>query len=233
MTSKDLYRELGSIAPEMIEAAAPTGTKPKKTVWVKWVAVAACLALIVTGIMFDGRSPAPETPGNGDSIASYFVITAQAADGETMELNVSDSCFNSSGTGQGNIFGVDMPLFNFSVCPANLKNNEAIYERFEITVSYNGTVVDMEGNMDEHIMIAYQVPVQGVDAPWSYVVFGWFTEPTAVMVNILDKESGEIVETITLYVNYLPEKQGYDLKITSLITKPYEQKEIGKATAAD
>lgn len=223
MTNKELYREFGNIDPELIEAAAPTEKKPRKIVWVKWVAMAACLAILVTGGLLGNRSPAPETPENGNRAGSYFVITAQAADGESTELGVSDSCFNSSGTAQGNIFGVDMPLFNFSVCPADLENNEAIYERFEITVSYNGTVVDMEGSMDEHIMIAYQVPVQGVDAPWSYVVLGWFTEPTAVMVNILDKESHEVVETITVYVNYLAEKQGYDLKITSLITKPYER----------
>ena len=122
-----------------------------------------------------------------------------------------------------------MPLFNFSVQPADLKNNEAIYERFEISVSYNGTVVGMEGKLDEHIMIAVEMPIQGVDAPWAYSVSGWFTEPTDVIVNILDKESREIVETITVNVNYLTEKQGYDLRITNLTTKFSEQKEAVEA----
>lgn len=222
MTNEELYREFGNIDPELIEAAAPTEKKPKKIVWVKWVAMAACLAILVTGGLLGNRSPAPEAPEHSNRAGSYFVITAQAADGEATELGVSDSCFNSSGTAQGNIFGVDMPLFNFSVCPADLENNEAIYERFEIFVSYNGTVVGEE-DKDDHIMITYMIPMLGSTGPWMYYISGWFTEPTTVMVNILDKESHEVVETITVYVNYLAEKQGYDLKITSLITKPYER----------
>lgn len=233
MTNKELYRELGNIDPDMIEAAAP-GKKAQKKVWTKWVAMAACLALIVSGgIIFSKLFHSPDTtPGDAPAVESYFVITAHAADGESTELGFEDGCFNSSGLPKENIFGVDMPLFNFSVRPADLKNNEAIYERFEISVSYNGTVVGMEGKLDEHIMIAVEMPIQGVDAPWAYSVSGWFTEPTDVIVNILDKESREIVETITVNVNYLTEKQGYDLSITNLTTKFFEQKEAVGANNA-
>lgn len=222
MTSKEFYRELGNIDPEMIEAAAP-GEKVQKKVWAKWVAMAACLALIVMVGVFDHQFHTPETPENDNSIASYFVIAAQAANGETTELGVADSCFNSSGTSQGNIFGVDMPPFGFSVRPADLKNNEAIYNRFDISVSYNGTVVDMEGKMDEHIMIAVEMPIQGVDAPWAYYVFGWFTDSTDVVVTITDKQSKEVVEKTTVNVKYDADQQAYELKVTNLDTKYAEQ----------
>ena len=222
MTSKELYQELGNVDPEMIEAAAP-GEKVKKKVWVKWVAMAASLALIAVGGILGHRFHTPEAPENDNSIASYFVITAQAANGETTELGVADSCFNSSGLPQQNIFGVDMPLFNFSVRPADLKNNEAIYNRFDISVSYNGTVVDMEGKMDEHIMIAIEMPIQGVDAPWAYCVFGWFTEPTDIIITMTDRESKEVVERTTVNVKYDAEQQAYELKVTDLDTKHAEE----------
>lgn len=222
MTNKDFYRELGNIDPEMIEAAAP-GKKAQKKVWTKWVAMAACLALIAAGGIFGKLFRAPDTTdSDAPAVESYFVITAHAADGESTELSVTDSCFNSSGTTQGNIFGVDMPLFNFSVRPTDLKNNEAIYERFDISVSYNGTVVDMEGKVDEHIMIAVEIPIQGVDAPWAYCVFGWFTEPTDIIVTITDKESKEVVEKTTVNVRYDADQQAYELKVTNLDTKYVE-----------
>ena len=218
MTNKELYLELGNIDPDMIEAAAPGKTVQKKA-WKKWVAMAACLALVITGGIFGNLFHRSDTSDNDNPVESYFVITAHATDGESTELGVADSCFNSSGQPKENIFGVDMPLFNFSVQPADLKNNEAIYERFEISVSYNATVVGMEGKMDEHIMIAVEMPIQGVDAPWAYCVFGWFTEPTDIVVTIADKETKEVAERITLNVKYDTSRQVYELKIENLETK--------------
>lgn len=50
MTNKEFYRELGNIDPKMIEAAAPAEKvqKKKKNTWVKWGALAACFALIIS-----------------------------------------------------------------------------------------------------------------------------------------------------------------------------------------
>lgn len=220
MTSKEFYRELGNIDPEMIEAAAPKEIVKKK-VWKKWVAMAACLTLIISGgIILSKLFHTPNiTPGDTSPAESYFVITAYAVNGESTELGVADICFNSSGLSKENIFGVDMPLFNFSVQPADLKNNEAIYERFEISVSYNGTVVGMEGKLDEHILIAVEMPIQGVDASWAYAILGWFTEPTDVVVTITDKQSKEVVEKTTVNVRYDADQQAYELKVTNLDTK--------------
>lgn len=57
MTSKDLFRELGGIDPELIMKAAPA-EKPKKKIlrnkWVKWGALAACFCLIVLGGVLHG-----------------------------------------------------------------------------------------------------------------------------------------------------------------------------------
>ncbi len=229
MTAKRFSNALGNISDGYVDEAIIYTAKKKKSTWVKWVSVAACLALIVMGGILGNVFHAPDTPGS--SIASYFVITAYAANGESTELSVADSCFNSSGTPQGNIFGVDMPLFNFSVSPSDLKNNEAIYERFDISVSYNGTLVGGKDEyvMDEHVMIAYLISTTNPDKPWAYSILGWFTEPTDIIVQILDKESREIMETITVNVKYLADKQEYELEWKNLTTKFLEQKEAVSA----
>ena len=225
MTAKKFSNALGHIGEDYINEAATYTPKRKKNAWIKWGSIAACLALIVMGSILGNVFHSPDEPGS--SIASYFVITARAANGESKELSVADSCFNSSGTPQANIFGVDMPLFHFDVKPSNLKSNEVIYERFDISVSYNGTLVGGkdEYEMDEHVMITYLISTTNPDEPWAYSILGWFTEPTDIVVNILDKESREIVETITVNVNYLADKQEYELKVTNLTTKFSEQKE--------
>ena len=228
MTKQEFYRELGNIDPKMIEAAAPAekAQREKRSVWVKWVSVAACLFLIVMGGIF-GSIFRP----SDDGTPSYFVITARAADGKETELGLSDRCFNSfldSTPSQGNIFGVDMPIFSFSVSPSGWEGKEAIYSRFVLRVSYNGKVVDIE-DKDEHVMVAYLISTEDPDAPWAYSISGWFTEPTDMVVTIVDKESREIVETITVNVNYIADRQGYELEITNLNTKYAEQKKAVEA----
>lgn len=48
MTNKDIYRSLGGLDPELIAKAAPADKvqKKKQNTWVKWVSIAACLALV-------------------------------------------------------------------------------------------------------------------------------------------------------------------------------------------
>ena len=104
--------------------------------------------------------------------------------------------------------------------PSDLKSNEAVYERFDISISYNGTTVNVT-DKDEHIMVAYIYSVPSSQS-LGYSIFGWFTEPTDVVITITDKESREIVEAITVNVNYLADKQEYELKVTNLTTK-YEE----------
>ncbi len=216
MTAKHFSNALGNVNEKYVDEAATYTPKTKKKIWVKWVSIAACFSLIAIGITIGSILHSPDTTDKGNNIASYFVITAQAANGESMDLSVADSCLNS-GTAQGNIFGVDMPTFHFDVRPSDIKSNEAIYERFDISISYNETVV--EWNKDEHIMVAYLISTQQSDVPWAYSIIGWFTEPTDVVINILDKESRKTVESITVNVTYLADKQEYELKVTDLTTE--------------
>ncbi len=226
MTTKKFSNALGNISESYVDEAVNYTPKRKNNIWVKWVSIAACLSLIVMGGIFGNLFRFPDTPDVPENnIISYFIIAAHAANGESTELNVAESCFNS-GSAESDIFGVDMPIFNFSVKPSDLKSNEAIYERFDISVSYGGTPVK---DKDEHILVSYLIPAQHSDEPWAYSISGWFTEPTNIVVNILDKESREIVETITVSVKYSANRQDYELKFTNLTTKYIEQKEAVKA----
>ncbi|MBQ5602004.1 MAG: hypothetical protein IIU77_04195 [Clostridia bacterium] len=216
MNTKKFSNALGNIGENYIDEAVTYTQKKKKNTWIKYIAIAACLSLIVMGGVFGSLFRSLDTPDNENNVMSYFMITAHAANGESTELNVSNSCF-SSGTPKYNIFGHDMPLFHFDVKPSDLENNEAVYERFDISISYNGTpVVDK----DEHIMVGYLVNVHhSTSKAYAYSIIGWFTEPTDVVVTITDKESKAVVEEITVNVKYDANRQEYELKITNLYTE--------------
>ena len=215
MTTKKFSNVLGNISENYINEAVTYTQKKKKNTWIKYIAIAACLSFIVMGGVFGSLFRSPDTPDNANNVMSYFMITAHAANGESTELNVSNSCF-SSGTPKYNIFGHDMPLFHFDVKPTDLKSNEALYERYDISISYNGNPVK---DKDEHVQVAFLIPIQPSDEPWSYSIIGWFTEPTDIFVTITDKESKTVVEEITVRVSYDANRQEYELKIINLDTE--------------
>lgn len=68
-------------------------------------------------------------------------------------------------------------------------------------------------------MVGYLIPMPNSDGEWAYSISGWFTEPTDILVSIMDKESRQIMETITVQVNYLEDRQEYELTITNLDTE--------------
>ena len=215
MKKENLYEAIGEINEDYINEAHKTVKKKSRPVWVKWVSMAACLSLIVMVGIFGNLFPLPDTPDISDnSILSYFVITAQAANEEPTELNFTSSCINS-GKPNYNLFGHDMPLFHFDVKPSELENNEAVYQRFDISISYDGTTVTVA---DEHISVAYLASAHSSQT-YGYSIFGWFTEPTDVIVTITDKESREIVEMLTVNVKYMADTQEYELELTNLTTK--------------
>ena len=221
MKKENISDALNNIDFDMIEdvyESTKAKKKKPKSSWLKWGAMAACLSLVVMGGIFGNlfRSPnAPDVPEN--NIMSFFTITAHAANGETKVLNVSDS-FVSSGEPKYNMFGHNIPLFSFDVEPSDLKSNEAVYQRFDISISYNGTPVK---NKDEHIMVAYLASAH-TSQTYGYTIFGWFTEPTDVVVTITDKESKAVVEEMTVNVKYDANRQEYELKLTNLDTE-YEK----------
>ena len=210
MTEKELYQILGEIDPVMIEAAAPDVKIQKiKISWPKWIAVAACFALVLLTCVL----PLRESPEG--TVASLFTITARAADGEKIELEYGSYLSNSGS--EGDFFGVDMPTFNFTILPSDLENNEVVFSRFNISVSYNGKVVD-ESSKDPHIAIAYQIATPYLPIaipPQTYSVTGWFTDPTDVVITITDRETNVIAEEITINVKYDADRQEYELKITN------------------
>jgi len=218
MKKENISDALNNIDFDMIEdvyESTKAKKKKPKSSWIKWGAIAACLCLLVMGGIFGNlfRSPnAPDVPEN--NIISFFTITAHAANGETKVLNVSDS-FVSSGEPKYNMFGHNIPLFSFDVEPSDLKSNEAVYQRFDISISYNGSPVK---NKDEHIMVAYLASAH-TSQTYGYTIFGWFTEPTDVVVTITDKESKAVVEEITVNVKYDANLQEYELKLTYLDTE--------------
>ena len=233
MKKENISNALNNIDIDMIEdvyESTKAKKKNTKSLWLKWGAIAACLSLIVMGGLFGNLFRSPDTPDVPEkNIISYFIITAHATNGESTELALAESCFNSVPAHQGNGFGVDMPLFHFSITPSDLKNNEAIYDRFDISVSYNGSDVK---DKDEHISVTYLIPMQNSSEPWSYSITGWFTEPTDILINIVEKDSREIVETITVNVTYFADKQEYELKVTNLTTLFSNQKEAVEANNA-
>ena len=216
MNTKKFSSALGNVDENYIDEAVNYTPKRKKNTWVKWVSIAACLSLIVLGGIFGNLFRSPDTPDVPENnIMSYFTLTAYAANGESTNLNFSGSCINS-GKPKYNLFGHDMPLFHFNVEPSDLKNNEGVYERFDIAISYNGTLVD---GKDEHILVGYVANVhRPTSKPYAYSVLGWFKEPTDVIVTITDKESKMVVEEITVNVKFDADRQEYELKITNFDT---------------
>ena len=218
MKKENISDALNNIDFDMVEdvyESTKQKKKSNKSLWLKWGAIAACLSLIVMGGIFGNLFHSPDTPDVPENnIMSFFAITAHAANGETKVLNVSDS-FVSSGEPKYNMFGHNIPLFSFDVEPSDLKSNEAVYQRFDISISYNGTPVK---NKDEHIMVAYLASAH-TSQTYGYTIFGWFTEPTDVVVTITDKESKAVVEEITVNVKYDANLQEYELKLTNLDTE--------------
>ena len=221
MKKQEWNTGLDHLDPELVEKYIEqkdflSKKKRRRDLLIRIGALAACLSLLVIGGVLGNvfrYTDTPDFPEN--NIISYFAITAYAANGESTDLGLSYACISSTPEQQGNILGVDMPLFHFDIKPSDLEFNEAVYERFDISISYNGTPV---GSKDDHILVAYLANAHQ-SKPYAYSVIGWFTEPTNVVVTITDKESREIVETITVNVNYLEDRQEYELKITNLDTK--------------
>ena len=220
MKRENISDALNNIDFDMIEdvyESTKAKKKNTKSPWIKWGAIAACLCLIIMGGILGNPFRSPDTPDVPENnIMSYFVITAQAANGESTELSFASSCINS-GKPKYNLFGNDMPVFCFDVKPSDLEDNEAVYECFDISISYNGTTVGVT-DKDEHISIAYLASVHSSQT-YGYSIFGWFTEPTDIFVTITDKESKAVVEEITVRVSYDANRQEYELKIINLDTE--------------
>ncbi len=203
MKRTDISRALSDISDQYIKEAAeePRGKKP---VWGRVIAVAACLVLTLFAVevpsLFSPRTEHPTT---------LFSLSAYASDNTSSRLDFEQSVRSSVGD-VGNIFGVDMPMFNLSVEP---KGGSDIFYQYQVELSYKGSTVT---GKDKHVMVAAQVPAKGYEGVCQYVITGWFTEPTDLTITVKEKESDRVVEAHTVHIRYLPEKREYELTVTEV-----------------
>ena len=208
MNAKQLSEMLGAVNDEYVSEAETYTAPAKRSKWVPWAAVAACLCLAVFASVFFSRSPeeGPVTP--------LFAISVYAENGDMTELIEDQGHFLSSVPSEGNGFGVDMPLFSFKVHPAGSPKTKVPTGRYDISVSYipvniSSAAWKQVDWRDEHVAVSYYLTKDS----WGYSVTGWFTEMTDISVTVTDKETGEIVAKKTVFVNYHPEEQRYMLLV--------------------
>lgn len=177
------------------------------------IAVAMCTFVIVLSIAFAGLLNSAIVEEGEDR---YFTLKAYAANGELIELNTIEGTF-SSGSTDKNIFGVDFPIFNFFITLSDKNGDKMTFSDVDIFVSYNGGD-NVTTTKDEHVMVSYVFPVQGLDKPVGYCVSGWFENPMDITIKINDKERGETLESYILNVCYLSESGEYLLKVVEIKT---------------
>lgn len=176
--------------------------------------IAACLALIICGFGLYYYFSKPDT--NGAS-APWFAITAYAENGVKKDLYLNQSFLSSCGS-ETNIFGNDKPLFNFDIQPKKAAEDQDAFSIYdcEIFVSYNDNKLDYCG--DDHIFIAYTMPVAGYPGYPGYAVLGWFEEPTTITVSISDGKTGALLEEYTVHIQPLTESEMYELTVLEIKT---------------
>lgn len=210
MNKETLFKSIGQIDEQTLIETESYRKKPRTRV-VRLIAASLAIVLMVFGFSYLFPKDQPTQP-----LSSWFVITAQAAEGDWNELVLNDGYFNSSGTNQSiSIFPADVPLFNFVVEPASFDNNESIYSKFSVSVSYNNRTVD---SLDDHVVVYNIIPLVGSNGAYGYEVTGWFEETTDVKVTIIDKNTGDLVEEITVNVKPQQGESVYKLTVTNVET---------------
>ncbi len=219
MTSKNIHKALGGLDPQLVLKAAPSGehkqVKGQKAAWVKWGAAAACFVLAfsmcILPMLDFSESSEPR---------SMLSLTVYASDGTENGMEIDQSYLNSSFFDQ-NIFGKDVPVFEFYVAPVEYGEDGDIFERYDIEISYNGKIADED---DEHIRLLFAVPQEGIYGIGRYGIIGWFDEPTDIIVTLKAKESGETVEKMTVHVSYSEADAAYQMILTDLYSTVGKEK---------
>lgn len=206
MNRYDLYRSFGEIDDEILLRSEARRAPRRLRAVIRAAAAMLALALCAFGVSRALRS------GETEAAASWFVVTARAEDGALTPLGPEDWCLNSGG-GDGNIFGVDVPLFDLVLTPACWEEDKAAYFKLDASLSYNGNTV---GAGDGHVGLTHSFPAPGADEPARYGVVGWFEEPTDLTVTFTDRESGAVVETLTINVTPAEDLEGYRLTVTEI-----------------
>ncbi len=211
MNKETLFKSIGQIDDQTLIETEPYKKTPSSHVVFRLIAASLAIVLMVFG--FSYLLPKDHS---SQTLSSWFVITAQAAEGDWKELDLNDGFFNSGGTNQSiSLFPADVPLFKFVVEPASFDNNESIYSQFSVSVSYNNRTVD---SLDDHVVVYNIIPLVGSNGAYGYEVTGWFEETTDVKVTIVDKRTGDLVEEITVNVKPQQGESVYTLTVTNVET---------------
>lgn len=214
MNRDDLYKSFSEVDDDALLRTELRHTTQRAHPRMRFIAASLALVLCLFGISFLFNPDRSKV-----DTFSWFVITAYAADGDLEELGLNDGFFNSGGTGEP-LFGVDAPLFRFTVKPANWEESQEIYSSFVITVSCNGKIID---SLNDHVLVTHLIPVPGSDAPYECEIVGWFEEATDIIITVSDKETGTLIEEQTVNVCYSPDSQAYQLTVTNVQTNDVEK----------
>lgn len=210
MNKETLFKSIGQVDEQTLIETESYRKKPRNRV-VRLIAASVAIVLMVFGFSYLFPKDRPN-----QTLSSWFVITAQAVEGDWNELDLNDGYFNSGGTNQSiSLFPVDVPLFKFLVEPTSFDNNESIYSQFSVSVSYNNRTVD---SLDDHVVVYNIIPLVGSNGAYGYEVTGWFEETTDVKVTIVDKHTGDLVEEITVNVKPQQGESVYTLTVTNVET---------------
>ena len=141
MTSKEFYREFGNIDPKMVEAAAPAEKERgnKKKVLVKWMTIAACIALLLT------------------MVGTVWALTLQTP--KSTYDTISDLAETKDGVFKLDVLDQKEIFTDFSV--SNLKN---IMTAFDVIVEKNDVVEFPIELFLIELFNENQIPYQKVDS---------------------------------------------------------------------
>ena len=223
-TAENTHEDLVSYAVKCKRAS--------KKIFISLVVMVTCLCLIACDIvpirLFNPLDSSPDTPDNTDNeedIPPYVAEDNPEVNSDTQysKLNGVDGyttyCIDGwwvvlpPPRNKLNYFGNYFPVFNIVIEPADLKSSEIVYQRFSISVSYNGNVLKQK---DEHIHISWYTFKGASSQARGYNILGWFTEPTDIYVTLTDKETNEVVDERIVSVKYNAEQEKYDLQITKI-----------------
>ena len=126
---------------------------------------------------------------------------------------------NSGGTGE-NIFGVNEPLFSFTVNPAKYSTNPGMYAGCEISVFRDGKIVD---SLRDQVQIFHLIPMPDSDAPYTYEIMGWTEDKMNLTIRITDENSGRLLEEITVDICRSTDSEEYQLTISAVKTGQSEE----------
>ncbi len=215
MNTNDLYRSIGEVEDDLL-----LRTEAKTRYLHPVLRVAAASLVLILGIFGFSALFAPEAPE--DTPTPWFIVTAQAADGEEVELDRNDGVLNSAFDPEdlaagpsGSFFDPNAsksaPVFSFYLNPTEWASDATIgnaSDYISLSVSYDGKEVD---GRDKNVMIGFSLSKD----IWRYWIVGRFEEPRDVTITITvrDAKSKEIIETIIVDVKYSADAQAYELSV--------------------